>query len=100
MSLESATTAMKAKAALAPPLGHRVKFDLGADGVILWDGTGPTANIGNDAGEAETTIAISLADLDQLIAGALNPTMAYMTGKLKIEGSMGVALKMSGLLSD
>ncbi len=100
MSLDSATAALKGKAALAPPLGHRVKFDLGADGIILWDGTGPSASVTNEPGEAETTIAISLADLDQLIAGALNPTMAYMTGRLKIDGSMGVALKMSGLLSD
>jgi len=100
MSLESATAALEAKAALAPPLGHSVKFDLGGDGVILWDGTGPSASITNESGDAKTTIAIGLADLDKLIAGALDPTTAYMTGKLKIEGSMGVALKMSGLLSD
>jgi putative sterol carrier protein len=50
--------------------------------------------------DAETTIAISLDDLQRLITGALNPTMAYMTGKLKVQGSMGIALKMSQLLEE
>ena len=39
-------------------------------------------------------------DLQKLIDGNLNPTLAYMTGKLKVEGSMGVALKISQLLED
>ena len=81
-------------------MGHRVKFDLGSDGVIFWDGTVSPPIVDNEAREAETTIGISLADLDSLVAGNLNPTMAYMTGKLKIDGSMGIALKLSQLLED
>jgi putative sterol carrier protein len=100
MSLESATTAIRAKAALAPKLGYRVAFDLGADGIIYWDGTQTPAVIGNEAGEADTTLTLSLDDLQKLIEGNLNPTLAYMTGKLKVAGSMGVALKISQLLED
>ena len=100
MSLESAIATLKDKAALAPPLGHRIKIDLGDDGVILWDGTGPTPIVNNEPGEAETTIIISLTDAEELIAGTLNATMAYMTGRLKIEGSMGVAMKIGQLLGD
>lgn len=100
MSLESATAAIRSKAALAPKLGYRVAFDLGADGVILWDGTQTPAVIGNEAGEADTTLTLSLDDLQKLIEGNLNPTLAYMTGKLKVAGSMGVALKISQLLED
>jgi putative sterol carrier protein len=100
MSLESATAALRAKAALAPKLGYRVKFDLGEDGVIYWDGTDSPPVIGNEAGDADTTLTLSLDDLQKLIDGALNPTLAYMTGKLKVEGSMGVALKISQLLED
>ena len=44
MSLENATSAIRAKAALAPKLGYRVTFDLGADGIIYWDGTAVPAN--------------------------------------------------------
>ena|SRR5262245_61235684 len=100
MSLESATAAIRAKAALAPKLGYRVTFDLGPDGVIYWDGTVVPPAIGNAAGESDTTLTLSLDDLQKLIDGALNPTLAYMTGKLKLAGSMGVALKISQLLEE
>ena len=100
MSLESATAAIRAKAGTAAPLGHTIQFDLGGDGVIFWDGTQSPPLIDNTARDAETTITISLDNLDSLIAGQLNPTMAYMTGKLKIQGAMGVALKMSSLLEE
>jgi putative sterol carrier protein len=100
MSLESTTEGLKAKAAAAAPLGHTVKFDLGGDGTIFWDGTGATPVINNEAAEAETTISISLDDLQKLSAGELDATMAYMTGRLKIDGSMGVALKIGQVLGD
>jgi putative sterol carrier protein len=77
-----------------------VTFDLGADGIIYWDGTAVPAAIGNDAGESDTTLTLSLDDLQKLIEGNLNPTLAYMTGKLKVAGSMGVALKISQLLEE
>ena len=100
MSVESATAAIRAKASTAAPLGHTILFDLGGDGVIFWDGTQTPPVVDNAARDAETTITISLDNLDNLIAGQLNPTMAYMTGKLKIQGSMGVALKMGELLDE
>ena len=102
MPLETATAMLRTKAAEAPPLGHRVRIDLGADGTILWDGTGATPAIDNAPGtdDAEAIITISLADFDLLVAGALDPTMAYMSGRLKVAGSMGVALKLGQLLGD
>lgn len=71
-----------------------VKFDTGGDGVILIDG----ATIGTADGPADCTIKLSLDDLESLIAGDLNPTMAFMTGKLKIEGDMSVAMALSQFL--
>lgn len=100
MSLDSLTVAIRAKAALSPKLGYRVKFDLGEDGVIYWDGTQVPPAIGNEAGEADTTMTLSLENLQKLVDGQLNATLAYMTGKLKVEGSMGVALKINQLLED
>jgi putative sterol carrier protein len=98
MSLESLTETVRTRAAQVAPLGHRLRFDLGADGSILWDGTGAAPVIDNSYGAAETTIVIALGDLEQLVAGTLDPTMAYMTGKLKVEGAMDVALKLGQLL--
>jgi putative sterol carrier protein len=71
-----------------------VKFDTGADGVLLIDG----ATISTADGPADCTIKLSLDDLESLIAGDLNPTMAFMTGKLKIEGDMSVAMALSQLI--
>jgi|SRR5579872_4283851 len=100
MSLESVTAAVRAKAALAPKLGHRVTIDLGADGIIYWDGTSVPAVINNEAGESETMLTLGLEDLQKLIDGSLNPTVAYMTGKLKVAGSLGVALKIAQLFEE
>lgn len=100
MSLDDVTAAIRAKAMTSPPLGHRIQFDLGADGIVHWDGTRTPPVIDNTARDAETTITISIDNLNALVAGTLNPTMAYMTGKLKIQGSMGIALKMSQMLED
>ena len=63
-----------------------VKFDTGADGVILIDG----ATLSTTDGPADCTIKLSLDDLESLVAGDLNPTMAFMSGKIKIEGDMTV----------
>ena len=71
-----------------------VKFDTGTDGVILIDG----ATISTIDGPADCTIKLSLDDLESLVAGDLNPTMAFMSGKIKIEGDMTVAMALSQLL--
>jgi putative sterol carrier protein len=35
-----------------------------------------------------------------MLNGALDPTMAFMTGKLKLTGSTGIAMKLAGLLRE
>jgi len=71
-----------------------VKFDTGADGVIVIDG----ATISTDDAPADCTIKLSLGDLEDLISGDLSPTAAFMTGKIKIEGDMSVAMALSQLI--
>lgn len=71
-----------------------VKFDTGGDGVIVIDG----ASISTTDGPADCTIKLSLDDLKDLVAGDLNPTMAFMTGKIKIEGDMSVAMALSQIM--
>lgn len=100
MSLESLTEDLRKRAAQNPKLGYRVKLVLEDGGVIFWDGTGDQTAFSNQDGEADTTMRISGENLEKLIAGTLDPTMAYMTGKLKVEGKMGVALKINSMLSD
>ena len=49
-------------------------------------------------GPADCTIKMSKSDLEDMIAGDLNPTAAFMQGKIKVEGDMSVAMQLSSLL--
>jgi putative sterol carrier protein len=100
MSLDSVTQAVRSKAATSPALGYRIQFDLGDDGIVFRDGTQTPGVIDNEPRDADTVMSLRLDNLEALVAGALNPTMAYMTGKLKLQGSMGVALRIGQLLED
>jgi putative sterol carrier protein len=71
-----------------------VKFDTGDEGVIVIDG----ATISTTDAPTDCTIKLSLDDLDSLIAGDLNPTMAFMSGRIKVEGDMTVAMALGQLL--
>jgi len=106
MSLETLAAQLKTQAAMNPPLGYRVKFDLGDDGVLFWDGTvtpaeiGPLPVSGEGDRDADTVLRLTVDDLGKLLSGTLDPTLAYMTGKLKIQGSTGVAMKLAAMLGD
>ena len=47
---------------------------------------------------ADCTLTMSLANFRQFLLGKLNGTMAFMTGKLKIKGDIGKAMKIEGIL--
>jgi putative sterol carrier protein len=69
-------------------------FDIEGAGVwtvAIADG-GITVNEG--AGDADCTFATSEESFEKIVAGEQNPTTAYMTGKLKIKGDMGAAMKL------
>ncbi len=43
-------------------------------------------------------MTLSSDNLLKLIQGKLSPMMAFSTGRLKVQGSQGVAMKLAGLL--
>ena len=49
-------------------------------------------------GDTEVTISASQEVFEKIISGEQNPTSAYMTGKLKLKGDMGAAMKLQKLL--
>ena len=101
MELSELTDELRKRAGQNVKLGYKVKFILEDDSVIFWDGTEhPPAIDNEDKPDATTTIRISPENLKKLMDGALDPTLAYMTGKLKVEGSMGVALKLTSMFAD
>lgn len=59
-----------------------------------------THDIGEGAvAGARCTVTMSASDFTSLVAGKLNPTTAFMTGKLKIAGDMSLAMKLQTVLS-
>ena len=77
--------------------GKRVKLYFGGDGVIVMDGDAQT--VGEDDGDADTTIKVSWDDWQAMAAGQLDGMTAFMTGKLKVEGDMGNAMQLQGVLA-
>lgn len=72
-------------------------FDIEGAGewtVAVADGS---VSVAQGAGDADCTISVSEETLMKIAKGEANPTTAYMTGKLKIKGDMGAALKLQKL---
>lgn len=92
MDTEAIAAKMRDKVATSG-FDRSVKFDMG-DEVIVIDGQ----SVSTTDAPADCTIRISKENFEELIAGELNPTAAFMTGKIKVEGDMSVAMQLSQLI--
>lgn len=70
------------------------KLILEGEGTVMMNSDG--AWLGD--GEADVTLQASETVFRAIMSGSQNPIMAYMTGKLKVEGNPQRALKVSGIL--
>ena len=93
MSVETIAEQMRSRVQGAG-FDRSIKIDTGTDGVIVIDGS----DVSTTDAPADCTIRLSMEDLESLVAGDLNPTSAFMTGKIKLEGDMSVAMQLSQLL--
>lgn len=100
MTYSDVVETFRSRALEFAPLNARVLLDLGEDGCLLVDATDSPPTVREGAGEADCTIRVSLENLEKLMSGAMSPTLAYTLGRLKIEGSMGLAMKVASLLED
>ncbi len=98
MSLEQITDYVRAQLPQVASLGYRVKFAIDGEGVVLIDATQIPPTLSNEDGEADCTIRLSQDRLQQLIDGRMSPTLAYTLGQIKVDGSLGVAMKLASLL--
>lgn len=76
-------------------IGGTVKFDIEGEGAIMVDDSGVRA--GDD--EADVTLSADPETFQGMMEGDTNPTSAFMTGKLKIDGDMGMAMKLASALA-
>jgi len=77
--------------------GKKVKFDFTDAGKIFLDGGANT--VSTDDNPADTTIKMKLEDFVAMAEGKLDPTAAFMQGKLRVEGDMGVAMQLQSVMA-
>ena len=70
------------------------KFVIEDEGAIIVDGDGARAS--DD--DADVTLIADEDTFRAILDGSLNPTAAYMTGKLKVDGDMGAAMRLGSVL--
>jgi len=71
------------------------KLVIANEGAVMLDRDG--ARAGDEA--ADVTLAASEQVFRAILSGDQNPATAYMTGKLKVDGSLQRALKVSAILT-
>jgi putative sterol carrier protein len=71
------------------------KFEIEDEGAILIDETG--ARAGDDA--ADVTLSASADTFQDILTVNLDATSAFMTGRLKLDGDMGLAMRLGSVLS-
>ena len=91
--LEQAVLALTKKMGEAS-FGGSAKFDIDGEGCIMIDAAGVRA--GDE--EAEVTLRANTATFQDILAGDLDPASAFMSGRLTIDGDMGVAMQLRSAL--
>ncbi len=71
------------------------KFVIEGEGAIMLDASGVRA--GDE--EADVTLTASAETFQGILGGEINPASAFMTGKLSVDGSMAMAMKLGSALS-
>ena len=71
------------------------KFEIEDEGAIVIDESGARAS--DDA--ADVTLSASADTFQDILAGNLDATSAFMTGRLKLDGDMGLAMRLGSVLS-
>ncbi len=98
MNLQACTEAIRNKVGTDSGLAATLKFDCGADGVIYIDAKSTPNTVSNNDSEAQCTVGITLDNLNAMLAGELEPTTGFMTGKLKVTGDMSVAMRLQRVI--
>ncbi len=80
-------------------LGGTLKFDFGEPGSVFIDGKSTPNTVADGEGKsADCTITVSLETFDKMIKGELDGTSAFMQGKLRVAGDMGLAMRLGPIL--
>ena len=90
--IDSAVAALDEK--LGGGFDGSVKFEIEGEGAIIVDGGGVRA--GDEP--ADCTLKADAETFRAILEGELNPTTAFMSGRLSVDGDMGTAMRLGGTL--
>jgi putative sterol carrier protein len=93
---------LRAKPDVVSKIGAVYQFNISGPGGGQWsvDCTTPGGAVtAGTAAAAKCTVSCTDADFLNIVNGKLNPQMAFMSGKLKIQGDMGLAMKLQQILT-
>lgn len=79
---------------------HTMKVDFDGDGFVFVDATQNPPAASLEDRDAEVTLVTGLETFEKILNGQQDPNIAFMMGKLKVQGSMGLALKLNALLEE
>lgn len=97
MTLDDITAELRRRVGDNAGIGTTVKFDFGADGTIFIDDAAKPAVVDNKDRPAHCTLTVSKDDFKEIASGKLDATMAYMSGKLRVD-DIGTAMKIAQLM--
>lgn len=79
---------------------HTIKFDFDEYGILFVDAVQNPPVVTRNDDDAEVTLTTTVETFEKILAGTQDPNIAFMMGKLKVKGSMGLALKLNSMLED
>jgi len=75
--------------------GGTAKFSIAGEGAIVMDANGARAS----DEDADVTLSADADTFRSILEGDTNPTAAFMTGKLSVDGDLGMAMKLASALA-
>lgn len=97
MSLDTITNSIKQKVGSDSGLNGTIKFMLDS-GIIYVDAKQVPNVVSHDDKPADCTVKASADTIANIISGESNAMTAFMMGKIKVEGNMGLAMNITKIL--
>jgi putative sterol carrier protein len=98
MTAQEVFEAIKVRAERASGIQGAFKFIVDGDKVVHIDAHQTPVQVSMEDKPADCTVRLTSDTLNDLLTGKANPATAFMFGKIKIEGNMGMAMALTKIL--